>query len=250
MQNPWFTETKSQSRKFSPAAKIRNPITPPYSSMREAGAAPPTPPPPQDSAEGGRHRKKGGWVRTWVVVDSEGRAEVVEGGKHAIMQRTGLPARDLRMLDPSLSYPSTVLGRERAIVVNLENIRSIITSQEMIFHNSKDPLLTPFVQRIQGVFRHRHAVVLSQVFPPFCWANSDEIVKNRDFVDFFMCVWFLFLWTSLDLISYSLLRFVAVSFDSSLFHVVYVHWLSWFLWWAKVGNLWNSMCSECRPTNI
>ncbi|KAG6383651.1 hypothetical protein SASPL_156584 [Salvia splendens] len=119
---------------------------------------------PVDSAEAGRARKKGAWVRAWLVVNSAGEAEVVEAGKHAIMQRTGLPGRDLRMLDPALSYPSTVLGRERAIVVNLENIRSIITSREMIFQNSKDPLLTPFVDKIQQVFRHRQAVVSSQVY--------------------------------------------------------------------------------------
>ncbi|KAI3984084.1 hypothetical protein MKX01_035211 [Papaver californicum] len=42
------------------------------------------------------------------------------------MRRTGLPARDLRILDPVLSYPSTILGREKAIVVNLEHIKAII----------------------------------------------------------------------------------------------------------------------------
>lgn len=134
--------------------------------MRNVNSAP-----PPDSGEGiggepvirGGLRKKGALVRAWLVVGSTGQAEVVEAGKHAIMQRTGLPARDLRMLDPALSYPSTVLGRERAIVVNLEHIKSIITSQEMIFQNSKDPLVTPFVQKIQGIFRHRQAIMLSQV---------------------------------------------------------------------------------------
>lgn len=127
-------------------------------------------PPPESGEAGGGEpvirgglRKKGAWVRAWLVVGSTGQAEVVEAGKHAIMQRTGLPARDLRMLDPALSYPSTVLGRERAIVVNLEHIKSIITSQEMIFQNSKDPLVTPFIQKIQGIFRHRQAIMLSQV---------------------------------------------------------------------------------------
>ncbi|XP_057806340.1 magnesium transporter MRS2-3-like [Salvia miltiorrhiza] len=137
---------------------------------------------PADSVEAGRStaaglRKKGAWVRAWLVVDSSGQAEVVEAGKHAIMQRTGLPARDLRMLDPALSYPSTVLGRERAIVVNLENIRSIITSHEMIFQNSKDPLLTPFVHKIQGVFRHRQAVVFSQ--------ECGEVGKKEVWTDFY-----------------------------------------------------------------
>ncbi|EMS62342.1 Magnesium transporter MRS2-I [Triticum urartu] len=36
------------------------------------------------------------------------------------MHRVDINARDLRILDPLLSYPSTILGRERAIVLNLE----------------------------------------------------------------------------------------------------------------------------------
>jgi magnesium transporter len=83
---------------------------------------------------------------------------VVEVGKHAIMRPTGLPARDLRILDPLLSYPSTVLGRERAIVINLEHIKAIITAQEVLLLNSRDPPVTPFVEELQGrLMFHYHA---------------------------------------------------------------------------------------------
>lgn len=73
-----------------------------------------------------------------------------EAGKHSIMRRTGLPARDLRVLDPQLSYPSTILGRERAIVINLEHIKAVITAMEVLVPNSKDPLVTPFVHDLQA----------------------------------------------------------------------------------------------------
>nr|CAD1838688.1 unnamed protein product [Ananas comosus var. bracteatus] len=59
------------------------------------------------------------------------------------MSRTGLPARDLRVLDPLLSYPSTILGRERAIVINLEHIKAIITAAEVLIPNSRDPSSPP-----------------------------------------------------------------------------------------------------------
>lgn len=94
-------------------------------------------------------RKKGLGLRAWLLIDSNGGAQVVEAGKHAIMRRTGLPARDLRILDPILSYPSTILGRERAIVVNLEHIKAIITAQEVLLLNSKDPVVIPFVADLQ-----------------------------------------------------------------------------------------------------
>lgn len=58
--------------------------------------------------------------RTWLRFDADGSALVFEADKHEIMHQAGIHARDLRILDPFLSYPSTILGREKAIVVNLE----------------------------------------------------------------------------------------------------------------------------------
>ncbi|PKA47995.1 Magnesium transporter MRS2-F [Apostasia shenzhenica] len=103
---------------------------------------------PPHQAGGGR-RKATTAIRSWLVISDSGHLRVEEAGKHLIMRRTGLPARDLRVLDPQLSYPSTILGRERAIVINLEHIKAVITATEVLIPNSIDPLVSPFTQDLQ-----------------------------------------------------------------------------------------------------
>ena len=64
--------------------------------------------------------KKNTSSRNWIMMDCSGEKTVLDVDKYAIMHRVQIHARDLRILDPLLSYPSTILGRERAIVLNLE----------------------------------------------------------------------------------------------------------------------------------
>jgi magnesium transporter len=54
------------------------------------------------------------------------------------MRRLDLPARDLRLLDPLFVYPSAILGRERAVVCNLERLRCIITADEALVLREPD----------------------------------------------------------------------------------------------------------------
>jgi magnesium transporter len=91
-------------------------------------------------------------VQPWLSVDSTGDAHVFKAGELDIMRRTGLTLRDLRkIIDPLFSSPcaySTILGRERAIIVNLEPIQAIITADEVLL---KDP---SFVQELQERVRN------------------------------------------------------------------------------------------------
>ncbi|XP_029128985.1 magnesium transporter MRS2-F [Cajanus cajan] len=81
-----------------------------------------------------------------MVVSETGPAHLEDVGKLSIMRRTGLPARDLRVLDPMLSHSSSILGRERAIVVNLEHVKAIITASEVLIINSSNPFFQTFLQ--------------------------------------------------------------------------------------------------------
>ncbi|PNT73255.1 hypothetical protein BRADI_2g56210v3 [Brachypodium distachyon] len=83
----------------------------------------------------------------WLVVPAAAGAEERSGefGRHRIMEMTGLPARDLRVLDPLLAYPSTILGRDRALVVNLEHVKAIVTAAEVLVRDPNNPRLQPFL---------------------------------------------------------------------------------------------------------
>ncbi|XP_050375045.1 magnesium transporter MRS2-5 [Argentina anserina] len=83
-------------------------------------------------------KKRGHGNRSWIKIDTIGDSKILELDKATIMRHCSLPARDLRLLDPLFIYPSTILGREKAIVVSLEQIRCIITAEEVILMNSLD----------------------------------------------------------------------------------------------------------------
>ncbi|XP_010523489.1 PREDICTED: magnesium transporter MRS2-5 [Tarenaya hassleriana] len=89
-------------------------------------------------------KKRGQSSRSWVKIDQNGNSMVVELDKGTIMKHCSLPSRDLRLLDPLFIYPSTILGREKAIVVSLEKIRCIIKADEVILMNARDASIVQY----------------------------------------------------------------------------------------------------------
>ncbi|KAK4361660.1 hypothetical protein RND71_020612 [Anisodus tanguticus] len=94
-------------------------------------------------------KKKGTGSRSWLLVDATGSETVLDVDKYEIMHRVQIHARDLRIIDPLLSYPSTIMGRERAIVLNLEHIKAIITSEEVLLRDPSDENVTPVVEELR-----------------------------------------------------------------------------------------------------
>eukprot|EP00249_Psilotum_nudum_P020363 c27670_g1_i2 orf=445-1752(+) len=103
-------------------------------------------------------KKRGQSIRSWIRIDTSGNSQVLEVDKLKIMRRCDLPARDLRLLDPLFVYPSTILGREKAIVVNLEQIRCIITADEVLLLNSLDSHALDYVTELQRRLAGRNEV--------------------------------------------------------------------------------------------
>ncbi|XP_021731228.1 magnesium transporter MRS2-1-like [Chenopodium quinoa] len=116
-------------------------------------------------------KKRGQSSRSWIRVDTSGNSGVIEVDKFTMMRRCDLPARDLRLLDPLFVYPSTILGREKAIVVNLEQIRCIITADEVLLLNSLDSYVLQYVVELQRRLRNAGAGE--------AWQSEDAMTRMR-----------------------------------------------------------------------
>ncbi|GAB2276401.1 Magnesium transporter MRS2-I [Dionaea muscipula] len=93
--------------------------------------------------------KKGAGPRSWILLDESGEGTVLDVDKYAIMHRVHIHARDLRILDPLLSYPSAILGRDKAIVLNLEHIKAIITANEVLLRDPSDENVIPVISELR-----------------------------------------------------------------------------------------------------
>ena len=82
------------------------------------------------------------------------RQELVDGlqaDKLSITHELGIQVRDLRILDPAMatSYPSAVLCREKALLVNLEHIKCIITTSYLLLLNADQPSVLQFAEDVK-----------------------------------------------------------------------------------------------------
>lgn len=108
------------------------------------------PRPAAGGSRGGAQQFKASFVRKWMVVDREGHASVFQPHKLEITQQMGVQLRDLRLLDPLLatSYPSAILCRPAALVVNLENLKMIVTTERAFITNLEDENVVTFVEEL------------------------------------------------------------------------------------------------------
>ncbi|XP_073001306.1 putative magnesium transporter MRS2-G [Typha latifolia] len=103
------------------------------------------------SAGGGAKgvKKKPGGARLWMRFDRRGQSEILECDKSVIIKRAAIPARDLRILGPIFSHSSNILAREKAMVVNLEFIRAIVTAEEVLLLDPLCKEVIPFVDQLR-----------------------------------------------------------------------------------------------------
>ncbi|KAL6642754.1 hypothetical protein ACP70R_020935 [Stipagrostis hirtigluma subsp. patula] len=100
-------------------------------------------------AVSGKVSKKKAGARLWMRLDRWGASELVELDKASIIRRAGVPPRDLRILGPVFSHSSNILAREKAMVINLEFIRAIVTAEEILLLDPLVQEVIPFVDQLR-----------------------------------------------------------------------------------------------------
>ncbi|KAK9792989.1 hypothetical protein WJX73_010706 [Symbiochloris irregularis] len=71
--------------------------------------------------------------REWLHLDQTGNVSFLTVDKHAIITELGIHYRDLRFVDPMVTtpYPTAIFIRDRALVVNMESVKMIITEDQV-----------------------------------------------------------------------------------------------------------------------
>uniref|UniRef100_A0A1J3CXN7 Magnesium transporter n=1 Tax=Noccaea caerulescens TaxID=107243 RepID=A0A1J3CXN7_NOCCA len=145
-----------------------------------------SPPPPTPINSGGpvvgKAKKKTGGARLWMRFDRTGAVEVVECDKSTIIKRASVPARDLRILGPVFSHSSNILAREKAIVVNLEVIKAIVTAEEVLILDPLRPEVLPLIDRLKQQFPQSNSLEASaNVQPPLDPESSEGLQSELPF---------------------------------------------------------------------
>ncbi|KAF0893312.1 hypothetical protein E2562_023947 [Oryza meyeriana var. granulata] len=100
----------------------------------------------------GKSKRKAASTRLWMRLDRRGGCEMVMCDKAFVARRSGLPARDLRVLGPLLRRSPSILAREKAMLINLEFIRAIVTADEVLVLEPLAHEVLPFVEKLRKHF--------------------------------------------------------------------------------------------------
>ncbi|KAK9795511.1 hypothetical protein WJX73_001908 [Symbiochloris irregularis] len=122
------------------------------------------PDPPVTAVTLGAVTKKA--LKKCALIDAKGRLSHIMADKHTLVSETGIAHRDLRVLDPLIAntYPTAILIREKALVINLESVRMIACIDKVFLlsvpaaHYGPAGIFptadSPFVQDLQMRLKH------------------------------------------------------------------------------------------------
>jgi magnesium transporter len=87
---------------------------------------------------------------SWLRLAPDGSTSTLHLDKHEVARRCAVPLHDLRLLESGLttSFATSLLSRERALVVNLENVKLLVTAEEALVPNPELPHMAAFARAL------------------------------------------------------------------------------------------------------
>ncbi|KAL4318318.1 hypothetical protein GQ457_18G016800 [Hibiscus cannabinus] len=160
-KNPFsFSRSSSRKRRSKPKRDAQSKLLQTIGAITSSSA-----PPSISSNSGGgvvgllvKTKKKATGTRLWMRFDRMGASELVEYDKSAIIQKASLPARDLRILGPVFSNSCTIVAREKAMIVNLEFVKAIVTAEEILIPDPLQQEVLQFVDQLIQWLPHKSAL--------------------------------------------------------------------------------------------
>jgi hypothetical protein len=106
-------------------------------------------------------------VRNWLKIDQNGETCMIQADKYKLTHKLGVQGRDLRIMDPSLAttYPSAILCRDKAMVVNLEHIKVVITTNSVLVVNPEDENVLAFISELKMKLSQPGGLNVSASYP-------------------------------------------------------------------------------------
>ncbi len=90
-------------------------------------------------------------TRAWVRVDASGSSSIVHTDKLTLTSELGIQPRDLRLLESQVAHQtSVILCRERAIVINMAFVKTIITQQACYIVSPDDDRSIQFMAELKA----------------------------------------------------------------------------------------------------
>lgn len=107
----------------------------------------------------------------------------LQADKSVLTAQLNLHTRDLRILDPMLTQmnPCAILCRDRALLINLEHVKCIVTMEYVLVLNVENRAVLSFLDELQKKLKQQ--VSAGTPFCPLVWLMS-YIMCNR-----VMCTW-------------------------------------------------------------
>eukprot|EP01026_Neomeris_dumetosa_P040194 TRINITY_DN3318_c0_g1_i1.p1 TRINITY_DN3318_c0_g1~~TRINITY_DN3318_c0_g1_i1.p1 ORF type:complete len:454 (-),score=58.69 TRINITY_DN3318_c0_g1_i1:542-1903(-) len=126
-------------------------------------------------------------VRECWKLTNEGEVSIIALNKYALCRTLGVQMRDFRILDPQLSvaYPSAILCRDKALVLNLEHIKALIsTDYVLVFNTESNDDVVQFTEELKTRFTQSDRR-LSTSFPVLHeadkWRNQKKHKRQEEF---------------------------------------------------------------------